>query len=128
VMRCGELLGDLPATAAVVGAIAIALRELSRPQGPRYRLMATAPLLAASLYLRYGNAAVIAIVIVASLGFWWRAVIARPGPVIATAALLGALVAPFVAMSLRETGSPVGLLEIGGTIASHATDYRGARW
>jgi hypothetical protein len=125
-LRAGELLGDLPATATVVAAIAIALGELSRTAGPRYRLMATAPLLAASLYLRYGNASVIAIVIAASLGFWWRAVIARPGPVIATAALLGALVAPFVAMSLRETGSPVGLLALGGSVAAHAADYPGA--
>ena len=126
VLRGAELLGDLPATAAVLGAIAIVLGELRRDGGPRYRLVLAAPLLAASLYLRYGNAVTIALIALASIGFWWRGVVARPLPVIATAALLGALLAPFVAMSLRDTGSPLGLLEIGSTIAARAADFRGS--
>jgi hypothetical protein len=115
VLRAGELLGDVPAAAATLGAIAIIYTELSRM--PRYRLALAAPLLAASLYLRYGNAIVIAIVALASLAFWWRNMIARPGPVLATAALLAALVAPFFAMSIAQTGSWNGLLELGGEIA-----------
>lgn len=112
VMRAPELLNDIPSTACLLAAIVVIVGELPRPGGPRYRLVAAAPLLAAALYLRYGSAPVIAIIGIAALVVWPGAVRARPGPVLATAAALAALLAPFAAYSIARTG------EIGGVLAA----------
>lgn len=122
-LRGCELLGDVPGAAALVGAVALLLSELSRAGGPRYRLAACAPLLAAAFYLRYGNVLAIGLVLALSLVFWWRSIIRRPGPVVATAALLGALAAPFVVIA---HGDPLAVLELGSTIAGRAESYPGA--
>ena len=49
-LRSAELLGDLPAAACLLGAIALIASELSREDGPRWRLVGAAPLLAAAFY------------------------------------------------------------------------------
>nr|HEX4312510.1 hypothetical protein [Kofleriaceae bacterium] len=126
VLRGAELLGDVPATAALLAAIALALGELSRDAGPRWRLVAAAPLLAAAFYLRYGNVLTIAAIAVTSLAFFHRGVRARPLPVAATAAALGALAIPFVVMSQHATGSPIAILTLGNTVAGRAESYPGA--
>jgi hypothetical protein len=125
-LRGAELLGDVPAAAALLGAIALAIAELSRTDGPRYRLVAAAPLCAAAFYLRYGNVLVIAAIAACSLATWWRGVRARPAPVIATAVALGVLALPFVAMSRAATGSPIAILMLGNTVANRAASYPGA--
>ena len=126
VLRGAELLGDLPATAALLGAIALALGELSRDDGPRYRLVAAAPLLAAALYLRYGSVLVIGVIAAATIAVWWRAIARRPGPVVATAAAFAVLVVPFVVLSIHETGSPIGVLDASAAVIEPVRRYPGS--
>ena len=125
-LRGAELLGDLPATAALLGAIAIALGELPRPEGPRYRLVLVAPLCAAALYLRYGSVLALAVFAGATLACWWRTIARRPGPVVATAALFAALAVPFVAMSIHQTGSPLGVLDTSRQVIEQVRAYPGS--
>src|SRR5947207_1929876 len=46
-------------------------RGVGRDAGPRWRLVAAAPLLAAAFYLRYGSAPVIALALGAAGLIWW---------------------------------------------------------
>ena len=64
-----DLLSDLPAAACLVAALAILIGELRRAGGPRWRVVAIAPLCAAALYLRYGSCIPLAIIGVATLAF-----------------------------------------------------------
>ena len=120
-----ELLGDLPATACLLGAIAIILAELGGDTAPTYRLVATAPLFGAALYLRYASAPVIALVGAAALVTWWRPIRARPGPAVAAAAVLVMLVAPFAIASLHATGSPIGILALASKVSGRTYLGRG---
>lgn len=110
VQRSTELLSDLPAAACMLGALWIFVGELDREHGPRWRLVAIAPLFAAALYLRYGSCVPIAVVGAAGVLVWWRPLLRRPLPVVAAAALFVALLIPHFAMSDRITGSPLGIL------------------
>jgi 4-amino-4-deoxy-L-arabinose transferase-like glycosyltransferase len=118
VLRAPELLGDVPAASCLLAATALLVGELSRDGGPRYRLVATAPLLAAAFYLRYGSAPMLALVSVAALATWPRAAWSRPGPVLATAAALLVLLSPFALVSLQTTGSITGILVLSREVAS----------
>src|SRR5262249_52848724 len=104
--------GDLPATACILAGIAVVLEEVRRDPGPSWRIVGAAPGFAAAFYLRYGSAPVIAIAGATAAVLWWRAIVARPWPVIAAAALFGALLVPHVVQSLRATGSMLGILEV----------------
>lgn len=117
VLRAPELLNDIPSTTCLVAAIVVILDELDRDGGPRYRLVGTAPLFAAAFYLRYGSAPVILLVALAAIAIWHRAVVARPGPVIATAIAFVALLAPFLVYSHRVTGSALGILHMASELA-----------
>ncbi len=117
VLRAVELLDDIPATTCLVAALVVIVDELDRDEGPRYRLVAAAPLLAAAFYLRYGTIPVIALVAAAALVLWWQAVRARPGPVIATAAVLAVLLVPFAIDSYAVTGSVGGILVMAGDVS-----------
>ncbi len=117
VLRGPALLTDLPSTMCLLGAIALVIGELDRASGPRYRLVLVAPLLAAAFYMRYGSAPTVAILVIAACAVWWRAVLARPGPVLVTAALLAALLFPFLVYSHRMTGSFAGILTLAGEVA-----------
>lgn len=112
VIRNAELLSDLPATACMLAGVAVIAAELGRPDGPRWRLGLAAPAFAAALYMRYGSAPVIAIAALAALALWWRAIAARPGPAIATAAGFLVLLVPHAMYSLRETGDVLGVLRV----------------
>jgi hypothetical protein len=125
VLRGFELLGDLPATACLLAAIAVIVGELERAGGSTYRLVLAAPLCAAALYLRYGSAVVIALVGLAALVTWWRELRARPGPALATVAVLAVLVAPFAIESVRATGSPIGILELSSNVSGRTWFGRG---
>jgi hypothetical protein len=126
VLRGFELLGDVPATACLLGAIAIAIRELADPDRPAtYQLVGVAPLCAAALYLRYASSLVIALIGVAALIWFWRSIRARPGPAIATVVAFGVLVAPFAIASVRATGSPVGVLALAGDVSGRTWFARG---
>ncbi len=126
VLRAAQLLGDLPAAAATIAAVALVQSELSRADGPRYRLAWAGPLLATSLYLRYGNALVIAVIALATLAFWHRAIRKRPGPLLLAAAAFLVSLVPFFAMSIRDTGSPLGILVFSHDMANHFRAYPGA--
>jgi hypothetical protein len=125
VLRGFELLGDVPAAACLLGAIAIVAGELSGEAPPSYRLVGAAPLLAAAFYLRYGSAPVIALTGAAALACWWQPIRARPGPAIATAVVLAAMLAPFAIASTRATGSPIGILQLAGDVSGRTWLARG---
>ena len=110
VMYSGQLLSDLPSGACLLGALAILIPELRRDDGPRYRLVAVAPLLAASFYIRYGSCVTIALIGAAAIAIGCRGIARRPLPVIATCLVFGTLLVPHIADSIRQTGSPLGIL------------------
>jgi hypothetical protein len=64
-----DLMSDLPSAACLLGTIAILVDELRRPGGPRWRIVAAAPLAAAALYIRYGSCVPLAMIAVATLAF-----------------------------------------------------------
>lgn len=112
VLRAAQLLSDLPAAACLLGGIAVLIGELDREAGPRWRIVAAAPLLAAAFYLRYGSAPVIGLALAAAAVIWRREIAARPLRALAVVAVLAALVAPHLVRSLHATGSTLGILEI----------------
>ena len=112
VLRGAELLSDLTSAACMLGGIAVIVGELERPDGPRWRIVAAAPLFAAAFYLRYGSAPVIAFALAVAAVLWWRAVAARPLRVLALGALLALLIVPHLLHSIRVTGRSLGILEV----------------
>ena len=112
VLRAAELLSDLPATGCVLGGIAILVGELDRGGGPRWRIVAAAPLFAAAFYVRYGSAPVIGFAIAAACVMWWREVWARPLRLLALVAALAVLLVPHLVRSLDATGTIFGILEV----------------
>jgi 4-amino-4-deoxy-L-arabinose transferase-like glycosyltransferase len=111
-LRNAELLGDLPAAGCLLAGVAVLVSELGRADGPRWRLLVAAPLLAAAFHIRYGSAPVVACALGFALLLWWPAVRARPARIAATLALLGGLLVPHVLHSLAATGKPLGILKI----------------
>jgi hypothetical protein len=110
-MRLGaELLSDLPATTFLLGGTAVIAVEVTREDGPRWRALLAAPLLAAALYLRYASCVPIAILGGAALVFGLRPIARRPWPIAATAALFLALLVPHALTAIDVTGSPLGIL------------------
>jgi Dolichyl-phosphate-mannose-protein mannosyltransferase len=112
VLRSAELLSDLPATACILGGIAIVVGELDRDGGPRRRIAWAGPIFAAAFYARYGSAPVVAFAIAAAALMWWRAVAARPLRVLAMVGALAVLVIPHLVRSLDATGSLFGILKV----------------
>ena len=108
--RTSELLSDVPSTACMILAMWVLATELSREHGPRWRLLTVAPLLAAAFYIRYGSCLPVAIICVVPLGLWWRSVVRRPFPVIATALLFGIMLVPHALLAKRTIGSIFGIL------------------
>jgi len=120
VVRSAELLGDLPATAAVVLGVAVLAGELGRTGGPRWRVALAAPAFAAAFYLRYGSAPVIAIAGLAALALWWRPIAARPWPIVVTGAGFVVLMVPHALHSLAATGSVFGVLRVSSGVPRRA--------
>jgi 4-amino-4-deoxy-L-arabinose transferase-like glycosyltransferase len=108
--RNADLLGDVPAAAGVIAGMAVLAGELTRADGPRRRLVLAAPAFAAAFYLRYGSSPVIALAGVAALALWWRRIVARPLPVLATAAAFVVLMVPHALHSIQHTGHVLGVL------------------
>jgi hypothetical protein len=111
-----ELLSDLPSTACMLVAIAILVEELSREDGPRWRLCTVAPLCAAAFHIRYG-----ACLSIASIGVVFVVVAAVEGhlrawPVLATCVLAIALFVPHAVWAIATTGSPTGIVEMSAAI------------
>lgn len=111
IMKLGvELLSDLPAAACLLFGTAIIAGEVLRDGGPRWRLVLAAPLFAAAMYFRYASCVAIAIAGAAAIVVGGRALIRRPAPAIATAALFCALLVPHALAAKATTGSPFGIL------------------
>jgi hypothetical protein len=111
-----ELLSDLPSTACLLLAIAILVGELSREEGPRWRLCTVAPLCAAAFHIRYGSCLSVAAIgsvflVAAALGGRLRA-----WPVPTTIVLAIALFVPHALWALETTGSPTGILHLSAAI------------
>ena len=104
-----ELIGDLPATACLLGGVAVVIGELERER-PRWRLVAAAPLFAAAFYVRYGSAPVIAMIAVLSLILYPKQLV-RP-QIFVTAVVFAGCLVPHVAHSIAATGSPLGILTV----------------
>jgi 4-amino-4-deoxy-L-arabinose transferase-like glycosyltransferase len=114
--RTADLLSDLPAATCLVLATWIVITELSREHGPRWRLVAAAPLGAAALYVRYGSCVPIALIATFALAFGWPALRRRPGPALATAGAFLALLVPHAISAVHLTGSPLGILLESSTV------------
>ena len=116
--RSAELIGDLPATACLLGAVALLIGELDRAGPVRWRVTAAAPLLAGAFYVRYGSAPVIATIAVLSSLLYARRLACLP--VVATAVLALLLVVPHVVYSIATTGSPLGILTASASMPRRA--------
>lgn len=119
-LRSSELIGDLPATGCILLGIALLTSELSRDQGPRWRLVLVGPAFASAFYLRYASAPVILIAGGAALALWWRAIVRRPLPVLAALAAFVILLLPHVLQSLAATGKLFGILEVSANMPRRA--------
>jgi 4-amino-4-deoxy-L-arabinose transferase-like glycosyltransferase len=115
--RSAELIGDLPATACLLGGVAVLLGELERDR-PRWRLVLAAPLFAAAFYVRYGSAPVIAMIAVLTVLLYARKLLCLP--VLATALALAACLVPHVMHSIATTGSPLGILTVSANMPRRA--------
>jgi hypothetical protein len=113
IVQNAQLLGDLPAAGLVLLGLAIVVRELSRGGGPTWRLAGAAPLFAAAFYVRYGSVTVLAVMAVAAIAIYGRAILSRPLPIVALVVVGAGLLAPHVLHSVRETGSVLGLINEG---------------
>jgi 4-amino-4-deoxy-L-arabinose transferase-like glycosyltransferase len=111
-LRGAELLSDLTAAACMLGGIAVLVGELEREDGPRWRILAAAPLFAAAFYFRYGSAPVIVFALALAGALWWRQVAARWLRVLAVCALLALLIVPHLLHSINVTGRALGILEV----------------
>lgn len=120
VMRGFQLLNDIPAATCVLVATAIALDELTRDEGPRYRLVLAAPLCAISIYLRYGNVLPIGVIALIAL-IMFRSWLRRPAPIAVFAVVLVVLLVPLFALSRAKTGSALGLFEFARAAATYPT-------
>jgi dolichyl-phosphate-mannose-protein mannosyltransferase len=116
-IRSAELIGDLPATACLLGGVALLIGELERERA-RWRLVWAAPLFAAAFYIRYGSAPVIAMIAVLAIVFYARRLACLP--VLATAVVAALLVVPHVAHSIETTGSPLGILTASASMPRRA--------
>lgn len=123
--RSTDLLSDMPAAACLAAALAIIVDEIDRDDGPRWRLLLVAPLLAAAFYVRYGSVVPIAAIVVASLAVGARALRTRPAPALLTAALFLVLLVPHFVAAHRETGSPLGILLASRSVPHQAHIYEG---
>jgi hypothetical protein len=123
--RSTDLLSDMPAAACLAAALAIIVDEIDREEGPRWRLVLVAPLLAAAFYVRYGSVVPIAVIVVASLAVGARALRKRPSPALLTAALFLVLLVPDFVWAHRETGSPLGILLASRSVPHQAHVYEG---
>jgi 4-amino-4-deoxy-L-arabinose transferase-like glycosyltransferase len=115
-----DLMSDMPSCACLLAAIAILVGELRRERGPRWRIVAAAPLAAAALYLRYGSVVPLAIVGIATLGF------ARArGKLVVTGLVFALCVPPLVHTLLVSAGVPPPESGL-ATYAAHPIAYAGA--
>ncbi len=119
-LRSSELIGDLPATGGVLLGLAIVASELSRDEGPRWRIVLAGPAFAFAFYVRYGSAPVIAIAGVAAALLWWRAILRRPLPVLCAALVFVLLLLPHVVQSLSATGKLLGILQVSAKMPRRA--------
>lgn len=128
VRRSVDLLSDFPSAALLLLGTTVVLLEVTGgvrrrgdaagseiaegrdAPGPSWWFLLAAPLFAAAFYLRYASCVPIAIVGVVALFAGWSSVRRRPAPVIATVALLAALLVPHLLDAVSLTGSPLGVL------------------
>ncbi|HEY4178691.1 MAG TPA: hypothetical protein VGM90_17715 [Kofleriaceae bacterium] len=109
-LQAGQVMSDLPATGALLFALAILSRELSREDGPRWTIVGAAPLLVAAFYLRYGSAPAIASVVVAVLVCYARQLVRSSVRALVLGGVGLALIAPHLIYALHATGSPLGVV------------------
>lgn len=124
-VHSSELLSDLPSTALLLLAVYVLVTEASRTEGPRWRLVWIAPLLAASFWMRFGCAPAIAIIGGVFLVAGWPAWRARPWPLCVAAVLAALLVLPHFYRSWQLTGTPLGILEMSREIPGEAQGLLG---
>jgi 4-amino-4-deoxy-L-arabinose transferase-like glycosyltransferase len=115
--RSAELIGDLPATACLLGGLAVLVGELERERA-RWRIVSAAPLFAAAFYIRYGSAPVIAMIAVLAIVLYARRLACLP--VLATVVVAVLLVVPHVVHSIETTGSPLGILTVSASMPRRA--------
>jgi hypothetical protein len=123
--RGHELLSDLPSTTGVLMGLAVLAEELLRADGPRWRIAAAAPWLAAGFYLRYASVVPIALVLASVALVAGRRLLA-PGPPARLAGfvtLFALLLVPHLVQALQLTGSPLGIIRFSSGVPRQ--DYFG---
>lgn len=106
--RGAELLTDVPASALLLGVVAVLWHQLEERDGPGWGLALGAPLAAGAFYLRYQSALALAGLAVAVVVLWRRKLGSR---VVATTLMFAVvLVVPHVVYAQAVTGSAFGLL------------------
>ena len=108
--QSSELLSDLPAETFLVFGTTPLVCETLREDGPRWRVIVTAPMFAAAFYLRYASCVPIAIAGIVVVAMGWRGVAKRPLPILVTGALFLALLVPHFLAAIDTIGSPFGIL------------------
>jgi hypothetical protein len=123
--RGHELLSDLPSTTCVLMGLAVLAEELCASGGPRWRILAAAPWLAAGFYLRYASVVPIALVVLAVALVAGRRLVASGAAVRVAgfAALFALLLVPHVVQAVQVTGSPVGIIRFSSGVPRQ--DYFG---
>ena len=115
-----DLMSDMPSCACLLAAIAILVGELRRDRGPRWRIIAAAPLAAAALYIRYGSVVPLAIIGIATLGF-----AKARGKLVVTGLVFALCVPPLVHTLVVSAGVPPPESGL-ATYARHPIAYAGA--
>ncbi len=124
--RGAEILSDVPSLLLLILIVMIMVRELGRGGDggrPGPGLVAVAPIAAAAFYLRYGLSTSLVGIGLAAAMVWWRPIATGRRVVLATAALFVLLLVPHMIDAVRETGGPLGILQVSGDAAHR--DYLG---
>jgi len=116
-LAAASFLTDVPAAVLLLAVTLVLWVELQESPPPSSRLLAAAPLLVSAHYFRYGSA-LPAMLLLLAAGMMWRATLWQHRRL--TGGLIGIgvlLLVPHLVNSIREVGSPWGIVTFTGRVA-----------